>query len=183
MNIDMKSFSFHPRIEDGRKGIVHAVVSVFGNVDAHGDVVCAGAFERSLGAARMSGKFPPGVFYHDWKQPVAKTIAAWEDFDGLHVVGQFNLETQRGRETFSDIKAGIITEYSFGFRVLVEEKSSEGRLIKDLEWYEWSPVLMGANRQTYTAGVKGIGIASFGREFLQLKRDWLRHQVEVLSCL
>jgi hypothetical protein len=181
MEFDMKSFSFHPEIEDVGKGVVHACVSVFGNVDASGDIVCTGAFKRSLEVAEASGKFPPGVFYHDWKQPVARTLKAWEALDGLHVLGQFNLETQRGRETFSDIKAGIITEYSFGFRVLAEEKSREGRLIKDLEWYEWSPVLMGANRMTYTAGVKGLKGDSFDAEWLRLRKDFLRHRVDV--CL
>jgi hypothetical protein len=157
MNIESKSYPLTTRIKDKSHGIVHAVVAVFGNVDEHGDVVCPGAFRKCIEHGKARGKLPPGVFYHDWSQPVAKTLDAWESEDGLHVVGQFNLETQRGRETFSDIKAGIITEYSFGFRTLRGEKKGDVRHILEVDWYEWSPVLMGANRETRTVGVKGLG--------------------------
>ena len=42
-------------------------------------------------------------------------------------------------------------------------------------------VLMGANRMTYTAGVKGLKGDSFDAEWLRLRKDFLRHRVDV--CL
>jgi HK97 family phage prohead protease len=167
---ESKSFGLSADIEDVGAGVVHAVVSVFGNKDLHGEVVCRGAFARSLEEGGRLGKLPPGVFHHDWTRPVAKTLRAWEAEDGLHVVGQFNLETQRGRETFSDIKAGIITEYSFGFRVVSEKMVDGARHLTDVEWLEWSPVLIGANRLTYTAGVKGVGSCAREAVALDLQR-------------
>ena len=54
---------------------------------------------------------------HDWNAPVAKTLEARElapndpllpdnirGLGGLYVKAKFNMNTQRGREAFSDIK-------------------------------------------------------------------------------
>ena len=178
LGYESKSFHLSPVIEDGEKGIVHAVVSVFGNADMHGDVVCCGAFKRSIEEGLGRGKLPPGVFHHDWTAPVAKTLKAWEAEDGLHVIGQFNLETQRGRETFSDIKAGIISEYSFGFQVVQHKQVDGRRHILDVNWFEWSPVLIGANRNTYTSEVKSVGVG-LDVELIGLKKGLLDRWVEM----
>lgn len=155
MSLEYKAFDGTAQVEAEAEGRVHALVSVFKNMDHDGDIVIPGAFQKSLQNWQERGKLPVGVFYHDWKQPVAKTLAMEEKDDGLHVVGQFNLETQRGRETFSDIKAGLITEYSFGYRVVDSERKDGARHLKELHIYEWSPVVVGANSMTATLGVKG----------------------------
>lgn len=154
MNVEKKIFDSKAAVEDGDKGIVHLIASVFGNVDSDGDIMVKGAFARTIDVGKGKGKLPPGVWGHDWTLPVAKTVDAYEDENGLNVLAQFNLGTQRGRESFSDIKEGLITEYSFGFKVLDSEKKDGSRLIKDVEWFEWSPVLVGANRETSTVSVK-----------------------------
>lgn len=156
MEPERKSWDSATTVEDEARGIVHAVVSVFGNVDAESDVVHRGAFAKEIELGRTRGHYPPGVWSHDWKSPVARTLSAEEQDDGLHVIGQFNLETQRGRETFSDIKAGILTQYSFGYRPINPERKDGIRHIKELKWYEWSPVLHGMNDQTYTVGLKRL---------------------------
>jgi uncharacterized protein len=154
MKLSYKAFDSQVDVKEDAQGVVECVVSCFGNKDSDNDIVEKGAFAKTLDRWAQKGKLPPGVWHHDWKAPVAKTLKAYEAEDGLHVKAQFNLETQRGRETFSDIKAGIVTEYSFGFRVLDAERKEGTRYIKEVEWFEWSPVLIGANRDTYTVGVK-----------------------------
>ena len=122
-----------------------------------------GFFAKSLAA-----KAPKGVWMHDWSLPVAKTLEARElppgdpklptgltALGGLYVKGQFNLETQRGREAFSDIKHGLIDEYSIGYEVTADRKTTDGvRELIEGTLYEWSPVLVGANRATTTLAVK-----------------------------
>ncbi len=153
------------------EGIVHAVVSVFNVTDSHGDIIIKGAFRDSIERHKKRGTLPPGIFYHDCTKPVAKTVDAWEDNEGLHVIGKFNLDTQRGRETFSDIKAGILNEYSFGFRVLQQKKTKRGREILKVDWVEWSPVLIGANRCTYTASVKSKNHYDDESKLLRIYQD------------
>ena len=139
---------------DEEKGIVEAYVSIFDNIDLYGDKIVKGAFAESLAA-----KYPKGVWMHNWDQPVAKTMEAREDEKGLYIKGQFNLDTQRGKEAFSDIKNGIIDEFSIGFRVqeyayeMVD--GDEIRVLKKIKLYEWSPVLAGANPDTELINAKG----------------------------
>ena len=162
MNIERKSFQTELKTA-GDEGIVEAIVSVFNNVDSVGDRVKFGFFDESL-----SAKMPKGVWQHDWNTPVAKTLEARElmagdpqlpanlrDLGGLYIKGKFNLNTQAGRETFSNIKEGIIDEFSIGYTVSEEAYASDGarELIKG-RLYEWSPVLFGANPATAVLGVK-----------------------------
>ncbi len=161
--LEYKPFDFKASVQDEGKGIIHAVVSVFGNVDSYGDVMVKGAFKNSIERGKKKGKLPPGVWSHDWERPIAKTLDAWETDEGLNVLGQFNLETKDGQDAYSNVKHQLFDEYSFGFkRVKGGEEEKEGKnYVSDVEWLEWSPVLVGANRETYTAAVKSALAAKF----------------------
>jgi HK97 family phage prohead protease len=169
--IERKAFQAFDVKADPETGVLEAIVSVFGNVDNGGEIVEPGFFKDSLGE-----RMPKGVWMHDWKTPVAKTLEAKEllpgdpllppalqDNGGAYVKAQFNLDTQRGREAFSDIKFGLVDEYSIGYKVLEDTWEAKAdangsprqvrRLLKG-RWYEWSPVLVGMNDRTATIGVK-----------------------------
>lgn len=163
-----------------KPGTIEAIVAVFNNVDFGKEVVMPGAFKESL-----IRKLPKGVWGHDWTQPVAKTVEAYEllagdprlpiplmSLGGLYIKGQFNLDTQRGREAYSDIKFGIIDEFSIGYKVAkAHTVTEEGEDVNDpygfimgtryldiLDLYEWSPVLVGMNQLTELIGIKNNSI-------------------------
>jgi HK97 family phage prohead protease len=160
-----KAFQLHAfKALDEDQGIAEMYVSVFNNVDYAKERVLPGAFKKSL-----QQKLPKGVWAHDWSIPVAKTLEAEEilpgdsrlptelkKLGGLYVKGQFNLETQRGREAFSDLKFGSIDEFSFGYLVVDSAYNGKDRCtdLKELEMFEWSPVLVGCNPATQLVGVK-----------------------------
>lgn len=172
LSFERKSWESSATVEDADAGLVHAVVSVFEKADTEADIVHRGAFSQAISEGKQRNRLPPGVWSHDWRTPVAKTLDAFEDDEGLHVLGQFNLETQAGRETFSNIKHGIIDQYSFGFIPIKPERKEGIRHIRDLRWFEWSPVLYGMNPGTYTHSVKrllGDGMAL--EEFLSALGD------------
>jgi HK97 family phage prohead protease len=157
MNIERKQYGASVATEAGA-GIVEAIVSVFGNTDHANEVVMPGAFKASL-----ERKLPKGVWAHNWHMPIAKTLEARElapgernERGGLYIKGQFNLDTQAGREAYSNIKFGIIDEFSIGYRVVreVEAKDSDTRELHEIELYEWSPVLVGMNPETELLGIK-----------------------------
>ena len=149
-NFEYKNFSIEIKAKDEEKGIIEAYVSIFGNIDMAKEIIDQGAFKESL-----AKKLPKGVWAHNWDQPIAKTLEAREDEKGLYIKGQFNLDTQRGREAFSDIIFGTMDEFSIGYRVNKDETDEEGirHLIK-LRLYEWSPVLVGANTETELISAK-----------------------------
>ena len=150
MELERKQFTAN--VEPGDAGEITALVSVFGNIDHVNEKVMPGAFKASL-----ERRTPKGVWAHDWSQPIAKTLSAVETAEGLVIRGQFNLDTQRGREAFSDIKFGIIDEFSIGYRVMKESFDSEQKDIRqldELDLFEWSPVLVGMNPATELLTIK-----------------------------
>ena len=171
--IERKSSQLWEVKADKSEGVIEAIVSVFGNVDNGNEVVEPGFFKDSLGK-----RMPKGVWMHDWKTPVAKTLVAKELLPGdpqlpeslkanggAYIKAQFNLDTQRGREAFSDIAFGLVDEYSIGYKVDEDKWDTKAgpngsqsirRLIKG-RWFEWSPVLVGMNDRTTTLTVKADG--------------------------
>jgi HK97 family phage prohead protease len=151
-----KSVEF--KATDDEKGTVEAVFSVFNNIDTDGDVVVPGAIKSGFKDNQV-----PMVFAHKWDQPIGKgTIVS--DNNKAVFKGNFFMGTEAGREAYNLAKEmGDLQEWSFGFRIhdyevapfkKDGEEEVDVRYLKDLEVYEVSPVLVGANRETYTLAIK-----------------------------
>lgn len=167
MDFERKSFRVaEVKVANADEGIIEAYVSVFNNLDYGDDIVRPGFFKDSI----ESGKLPKGVWMHDITQPVAKTLqmqevyagdprlpASLKENGGLYVKGQFNLDTQRGREAFSDLKFGTVDEFSFGYQTLESNRLEGGKreLLKGLI-FEWSPVTIGMNPATVLVSAKSL---------------------------
>ena len=156
-------------------GQIEAIVSVFNNVDSGNEIVRPGFFKKSI-----EKKLPKGVWAHDWRQPIAKTLEAKEimagdpslpphlaKLGGTYIKGQFNLETQRGREAYSDIKFGIVDEFSIGYSVIKDNKDEKtgARELIEGDWKEWSPVLVGMNSETHLVSIKSDAVPLAGMTF------------------
>lgn len=160
---------FH--VVDPDQGIVECIVSVTGIKDNVDDVIMPGAYEKTLQA-----RTPKGVYSHDWDKPIAKTLSvrellpghkdlppalngkAWPAEAGALVVkAQFNLNTERGRDAYEDVKFyGDEANWSVGYNVPAGgAKTTNGvRYIKTMDLYEFSPVLFGAMPLAGTLSVK-----------------------------
>jgi HK97 family phage prohead protease len=152
---------------DEAMGIVECFVAAVGNKDSVGDIVMPGAFTSSLKRRK-----PRVVWGHDWNKPIGKVIDMYEvpasdprlpakmkkaGVGGLFAKVQFNLRSERGREAFNDILFfGEEQEWSIGYKTLDSIYSSQrqANLLKELELYEVSPVLHGANQLTATISIK-----------------------------
>jgi HK97 family phage prohead protease len=156
---------------DAADGIVEAIVSVTNIVDSVNDIIVPGAYKATL-----KKRNPKGVWSHDTNIPVAKTLRVEELLPGdtrlpsdligknagaLLVKMQFNLNTSRGRDAFHDVQFfGAEQEWSIGYAVgegkSVTNSKTGVREIKELELYEYSPVIFGAAPHTRTLDVKDI---------------------------
>lgn len=152
---------------DKAQGIVEAFVSGIGNKDSVGDVVVSGAFNGSLKRRK-----PRVVWGHDWNQPIGKVLEIYEvpksdprlpekmkraGIGGLFAKVQFNLNTERGREAFANVAFyGMDQEWSIGYKTINADfdASRQANMLKEVELYEISPVLHGANQLTGTISVK-----------------------------
>jgi len=159
----MENNKFNKSIEfkttDDEKGSVEAVFSVFNNVDTDGDVVLPGSIKSGFKDNQV-----PMVFAHKWDQPIGKGVITSDDSKATFT-GSFFMETEAGREAYNLAKEmGDLQEWSFGFRINDYESGKfkkdgtedeiDVRFLKDLEVFEVSPVLVGANRETYTLAIK-----------------------------
>jgi HK97 family phage prohead protease len=152
---------------DKAQGIVEAFVSGIGNRDSVGDVVVSGAFNGSLKRRK-----PRVVWGHDWNQPIGKVLEIYEvpksdprlpekmkkaGIGGLFAKVQFNLNTERGREAFANVAFyGMEQEWSIGYKTITADFDTgrQANMLKEVELYEISPVLHGANQLTGTISVK-----------------------------
>lgn len=131
-------------------GAIRAVFSTFDEVDRDGDIVLASAFTH--------GQAVPLTWAHHWDMPVGKGVILIEPgravFDG-----SLFLDTEVGQQAYKTIRAmGDLQHYSWGFKVVDAAFEQRGdqvvRVIKRAEVFEVSPVLVGANADTFTLGIK-----------------------------
>ena len=200
--LEYKAVTASPTVVDGdEEGVVEAIVAVTGIPDQVGDVIVPGAFARTLRERK-----PKGVFSHDTKRWTARTEVVEELLPGdprlpkvtkdgkpwpkqagaLYVKARFNLNSSDGRDAYHNVKFFSETgecEWSIGYRVpkggARHDRRTGLRHIHDLDLFEYSPVLFGANSKTMTlsvkAGVPGIAdTVSDQRNVARLRRWYTR---------
>lgn len=155
------------KVINEKEGIVGAFVAVIGNKDSVGDIIQPGAFDTFL-----ANRKPKGVWAHDWDKPIAKTLNVFEvkagdpmlparlqanGYGALYVEMQFNLNTTLGKEAFDNVMFyGDECEWSIGYKTHNEEWDSKAKanLLHEVELFEYSFVLFGANPLTSTLFAK-----------------------------
>lgn len=165
-NILFKQMSGQVNVDEA-EGIVECFVAGIGNKDSVGDICAPGAFNASL-----RRRTPRVVWGHDWNQPIGKVLEIYEvpasdprlpkkmkqaGIGGLYARVQFNLKSERGREAFASISFfGMDQEWSIGYKTLdaIFDNARQANILKEVELYEVSPVLHGANQLTGTISIK-----------------------------
>ena len=157
MQEEIKNIDF--QVDEESEGKVSAVFSVFNNLDSDGDVVVPGAIKSKWDSGMV-----PMVWAHKWDMPIGKGYIK-EDGDKATFVGEFFMDTDSGQEAYKLVKnMGELQQWSFGYRVNDAEHGKfkergnddqvEARYLKSLTVFEVSPVLVGANQETYTMAIK-----------------------------
>ena len=136
-------------------GIFWGYASIFGNVDGGGDVVDRGSFTKTL--QERAGRIRI-CHQHDWRDVIGKPLELREDEVGLFVKAQLVLDVQRAREDYALMKAGALSELSFGYEpVVVAKDTVDGvkvRRLKEVKLYEISLVTVAMNEAATVIGVK-----------------------------
>ena len=146
---------------DSSQGVVEAFVNTMGVKDKDGDIIEPTAFDKSI----QSSLPIPVLTGHDQHLVVGKVLEA-ESVDAgdgsykLHATMQFNMDTEDGRDAFSNVSGDFVREWSVGFNIPDGSVSQVGRgknstrVIADLDWVETSMVVRGASPDTSTISAK-----------------------------
>jgi HK97 family phage prohead protease len=144
--------------------------------DRGNDVIAPDAFDNSLKRYRKA-KRPIKLFYQHnvFGLPIGiipiKTVE--KDGKNWNVKGELNLDTQLGKEIYSLMKQGALSDLSIGFTIQDYEYNPKNdvRTIKELELWEVSVVSEPMNAKATITEVKGatvyhdLPIASRDREW------------------
>ena len=175
--------SFEVRILDGdEEGRFEGYASVFGVIDSYGTVFDQGAFKKTI--KDRKGQVPL-VWMHDTWEPIGLARIS-EDDKGLLVDGQLDLNVQRGREVYSGMKMGYITQMSHSFRAVKEKREeaadkSQIPHFQEVRLFEISPVTtnFAANEEALITGVR----TEEPEEPRVVVSDGMRAQMERLEAL
>ena len=146
------------KIDANGAGTARIAFAKFNEVDKDGDVTLPGAFKEGQ-EVRVS------YWGHRWSDlPVGKGIISQDD-QWAYADIKFFLDTDHGRNTYETVKGlGALQEWSYGFNVLDGEKHGTfnggqvpGSILKSLDTFEVSPVLLGAGNDTHTVAIKAAG--------------------------
>ena len=166
--MDKKFIISDAKVLDERLGIVQAYVNTMGVPDYDGDIIDPNAFNSSL----VEPIHIPVLAGHDHGSIVGKVLEAHPHHIGgeeykLFARMQMNLETQGGREAFSNIAGGFVREWSVGFNIpsadaVVYDRGGQKaiRRIMALDWVEVSSVIRGASPATGTIAAKSADMAA-----------------------
>lgn len=162
---------------DAKTGQFSGYGSIFGNIDAYGDVIEKGAFKDTLREWEERGKLPPMLLQHGGGMfgggaedmlPIGKWNSMEENSKGLKVDGQlFALGTEKGQYIHEGLKSGVLDGLSIGYQVkkfVAGTKSGEPRRrIQQLDLWELSIVTFPGNDKARVTGVKSLDDPTFWR--------------------
>lgn len=146
--------------ENQKYGIIKGYASTYDNVDRTGDVILQGAFTKSLERYKETNSPINMFFQHSPTNmiggfPIDKVK---DDAEGLFVVGEINLDVQKGREAYALAKQGVLSDLSIGFTINDADTSEDNtiRIIKEAELWEASLVAVPANPKAVVTDVKAV---------------------------
>lgn len=156
--------------------------SVYGVIDAYGDIVERGAFAESLRKANDSGVMPAMLWQHNPSQPIGVWTLMAEDDYGLRVVGQL-ADTTLGHEAYTLMKMGALSGLSIGYSVVREEydRKRDARLLKQINLWEVSPVTFPANGDARVESVKTADSSYRGLERILRDAGFSRSESKLIA--
>jgi HK97 family phage prohead protease len=137
-------------------GEFEGYASTFGNVDAVGDIIEAGAFAPALEYHRKEQTMPAMLWSHNTSEPIGRWLHFHEDDHGLVARGRLTLSTRRGKEAYELMKDNACF-LSVAFRIAPKgaEMRGDNRIIHRIEsLLEVSVVAIPANSRARILNLK-----------------------------
>lgn len=103
---------------DGQPGTFRGYASKFNGIDAYGDTILPGAYDKVV----AEGGTVPVFFNHDsFDLPIGKYTKLSANSQGLYVEGLLTLDIPRARDVYNALKAGTVTGLSVGIGIAEDD--------------------------------------------------------------
>lgn len=150
-------------------GQFEAIVSVFGNIDAYGDVMQPGSFRQTISDWAAKGEDPvPVIWSHDWMIPASHIgyLLDWREVPaaefsakspaGLWVRGQLDHDANPAMSYAPQVNRLMlgrrVTQFSFAYDEIkggpITHEGQDAWGVEEVAVHEVGPTLLGANRDT-----------------------------------
>jgi HK97 family phage prohead protease len=141
----IKSFDFPVKDVDLSSRTVVQAYTRYNVVDSDGDIGRKGMFNKTWSENMSRIKH---LLNHDTTKPLGKPEQLWEDTE--YAYGKSKIGTHAlGDDFIKMADSGLITEASYGYRTMKENKSKEGNELLEVKMWEWSSLTAwGANQYT-----------------------------------
>lgn len=152
-----KDFPFDVKVDLNRNEF-EGYASVFGNVDAQGDIIEKGAFAKTI-KERMHKKLIKVLWQHFEPMGLPKHLE--EDSKGLYAVAKVT-DTRENQDRLALMRDGVVDRMSIGYSVIKREleEPEDGKeqvvRLKEVKLFEFSPVTFAANEEAVVLGVKTL---------------------------
>lgn len=153
--LEFKNFGFEIKSSNDEEKSFEAYASTFGNIDLVNDVVEKGAFKKTIKQMNTTGRYAKLLWQHQYDQLPGVFTSFKEDDHGLKVTGRF-VDTALGKDVYTLVKSGAISDMSIGFRVkkYTYDEKTDIRTIQEADLLEVSFVTFPANPEANVTGVK-----------------------------
>lgn len=140
---------------DASKRIVTGYFAAFNMKDSDGDIIQKGAFTKTIQERGPDGaKRIRYLQDHDKFKSVGVLKVLKEDNYGLYYEGKVGTHTA-GEDFLKMVQEEIISEHSFGYRVVKEQQKSDANYLQELMMFEGSGLQIdAANPFTPITGIK-----------------------------
>jgi len=156
----VKSLSEIKEVDGIKVATATGYLSVFGNVDAYGDVVRMGAFTKTISENdhfTLLADHTPSI-------PIGK-FTAKEDSYGLLINMEINMEVEAARDKYFLLKQKAIKGLSIGFQTMKEEFEGDIRYLTEIKLWEGSVVTFPANDLSLVTDVRSMSDATAMMKF------------------
>ncbi|MEA2113375.1 MAG: HK97 family phage prohead protease [Patescibacteria group bacterium] len=157
MNNNFKRKAIETELKDiDSKGLIKVAIVNFGSKDSDGDIIQRSAYDKSI-----SENFKRFRHFknHDFNLVPGVPKELIKEGDYLFMISQLILDSDVGRNTYAEYKAGAIKEHSHGFITIKEhfdEKQKANIITEGFIMEGSSLTAWGANENTPTAYVKSF---------------------------
>jgi len=133
----------------GDDGVFEGYLTVWGVTDDYNSQFQKGAFKKTIQERGSKVK----IFY-DHTHLIGSSLELREDDHGLFGKGKLNMNVEKAQEAFAFMKDGTLEGLSFGFRTIKDQFVNGVKQIKEVQLYEFGPVVFPASEAALITDVR-----------------------------